>query len=74
MMISAQLLDLLRCPLDPEVRLEEVADGLECQRCRLKFPIREGIPSMVAGEAQLPAGCTSLDALPCRVGKPRSGT
>jgi uncharacterized protein YbaR (Trm112 family) len=72
-MISQQLLDLLRCPLDParEARLEAADGGLVCQRCRLKYPVREGIPSMLPEEAELPAGCASLDALPCK--QPREG-
>ena len=66
-MISPQLLDLLRCPLDPSnTRLDQTAEGLVCQRCRLQFPVREGIPCMLPEEAQLPPGCASLDNLPCR--------
>jgi uncharacterized protein YbaR (Trm112 family) len=66
-MISPQLLDLLRCPLDPSnTRLDQTADGLVCQRCRLQFPVREGIPCMLPEEAQLPPGCHSLENLPCR--------
>lgn len=76
-MISPQLLELLRCPLDPSnTRLELAADGLICVRCRLRFPIREGIPCMIPEEAHLPPGCSSIDDLPCRKGKTsaRSGT
>jgi uncharacterized protein YbaR (Trm112 family) len=67
-MISQELLDILRCPLDPSrvSRLENVADGLVCQRCRLKFPVKEGIPCMLVEEAELPPGSTSLQALPCQ--------
>jgi uncharacterized protein YbaR (Trm112 family) len=66
-MISQELLDLLRCPLDPShTRLENGADGLICQRCRLTFPVREGIPSMLVEEAVLPPGCASLADLPCQ--------
>jgi uncharacterized protein YbaR (Trm112 family) len=66
-MISQDLLDLLRCPLDPnQTRLESGADGLVCQRCRLTFPVREGIPSMLVEEAILPPGCGSLADLPCQ--------
>lgn len=66
--ISEQLLDILRCPLDPtrQARLEQEADGLTCQRCRLKFPIKEGLPCMLVEEAELPAGASSLQALPCQ--------
>ncbi|MGH7170399.1 MAG: Trm112 family protein [Gemmataceae bacterium] len=67
-MISKELLDILRCPLDParSARLEEEADGLVCQRCRLKFPIKEGLPCMLVEDAQLPSGVSSLQALPCQ--------
>jgi uncharacterized protein YbaR (Trm112 family) len=67
-MISKDLLDILRCPLDPTrtARLEQEADGLVCQRCRLRFPIKEGLPCMLVEEAQLPPGASSLQALPCQ--------
>jgi uncharacterized protein YbaR (Trm112 family) len=69
-MISPELLDLLRCPMDPQrnARLEEGPGGLVCQRCRLTFPVREGIPCMLVEEAQLPPGCDSPSALPCQQG------
>ena len=67
-MISQELLDMLRCPLDPRTRLEATPEGLVCQRCRLKFPIKEGIPCMLVEEAELPPGCASLSALPCQQG------
>lgn len=71
-MVNPQLLDLLRCPLDPSgARLEQTADGLACQRCRLVFPVREGIPCMLPEEATLPPGCKSLDELPCKQKPPR---
>jgi len=70
-MISQELLDLLRCPLDPgQTRLESGTDGLVCQRCRLTFPVREGIPSMLVEEAILPAGCANLADLPCQKKSP----
>ena len=51
-MISQHLLELLRCPLDPgNTRLEQAGDSLVCQRCRLKFPIREGTPCLLPEEA-----------------------
>ncbi len=67
-MIAKDLLDIFRCPLDParSTPLDQEADGLICQRCRLKFPIREGIPCMLVEEAELPPGATSLNALPCQ--------
>jgi hypothetical protein len=66
-MISQDLLDVLRCPLDPShTRLEVAGEALVCTRCKLRFPIRHEIPCMLVEEAQLPEGCASLDALPCQ--------
>jgi uncharacterized protein YbaR (Trm112 family) len=67
-MITSDLLEILRCPMDPQraARLEETSEGLVCQRCRLTFPVREGIPSMLVDEATLPAGCPTVGALPCQ--------
>ena len=66
-MISQDFLDLLRCPLSPsEVRLEAADDALVCERCRLRFPVKDGVPSLRIEGAELPPGCPSLDDLPCR--------
>jgi uncharacterized protein YbaR (Trm112 family) len=67
-MISPEVLQKLRCPIDPlrTTLLEESKEGLLCQRCRVIFPVREGIACMLPDEAQLPEGQTSLDDLPCR--------
>jgi uncharacterized protein len=66
-MISQDLLEMLRCPLSPsQVRLEAVGESLVCTRCQLRFPVRHDIPCMLVEEAELPAGCKSLDELPCQ--------
>lgn len=66
-MISQELLDMLRCPLDPsDTRLETSEAGLICQRCQLIFPVREGIPCLIVEEAKLPAGCKGIGDLPCQ--------
>jgi uncharacterized protein YbaR (Trm112 family) len=67
-MISQELLELLRCPMDPEraARLEETPEGLVCQRCRVTYPVREGLPCMLVEEARLPANCPDQSALPCQ--------
>lgn len=65
-MISQELLDMLRCPLDTQSRLEATPEGLVCQRCRLRFPVKEGIPCMVVEDAELPAGCNGVQDLPCQ--------
>jgi uncharacterized protein YbaR (Trm112 family) len=71
-MLHADLLDILRCPMDPhrQTRLTEDNDRLLCPRCGLKFPIKDGFPVMIVEEAELPAGCTSLDQLPDRHAAP----
>lgn len=67
-MISPDLIEMLRCPLDPShTRVEASDQGLICQRCRLTFPIKEGgIPCMLVEEAILPPNCTSIKDLPCQ--------
>ncbi len=68
-MISAALLAILRCPMDPkrEATLTQPDDfHLLCSRCALRFPIKDGFPVMVVEEAELPQGCLSLDKLPCQ--------
>jgi uncharacterized protein YbaR (Trm112 family) len=66
-MISQELLEILRCPLDPShTRLTLEADRLICQRCQLRFKIKDGFPVLVVEEAELPPGCESLEQLPCQ--------
>lgn len=66
-MISQDLLDILRCPMDPSnTRLTLDGERLVCQRCALGFKIKDGFPVLIAEEAELPAGCASLDQLPCQ--------
>jgi uncharacterized protein YbaR (Trm112 family) len=71
-MITQDLLNILRCPMDPShTGLTLVTERLVCQRCGLIFRIRDGIPNLIVEEAELPAGCASLDELPCRREKPQ---
>jgi len=65
-MISADFLEILRCPLDPRQRLTLEGDRLICQRCAVVYKIKDGLPVLVADEAELPPGCTNLDQLPCQ--------
>jgi uncharacterized protein YbaR (Trm112 family) len=67
-MISADLLQLLRCPWDPrrQTPLALQEGHLVCEQCALRFPIKDGFPVLVVEEAELPAGCRSLDQLPCQ--------
>jgi hypothetical protein len=74
--ISAELLEILRCPLNPSrARLQLVGDHLQCERCGLRFKIRDGFPILVVEEAELPPGCESLADLPChREGATKAAT
>ncbi len=65
-MISPELMEILRCPMDPRQRLTLEGDRLVCQGCALVFKIKDGLPILVAEEAELPAGCADLNQLPCQ--------
>jgi uncharacterized protein YbaR (Trm112 family) len=66
-MITPELLEILRCPLDPShTRLSLEENQLVCDRCRLIFKIKDDFPVLVAEEAELPQGCSSLGDLPCQ--------
>ena len=52
-MISKELLEILACPKCKEsVRLAEDGKGLICDKCRLLYEIRDGIPIMLIDEAK----------------------
>jgi hypothetical protein len=64
-MISPQLLEILVCPLGKS-KLRQEENTLVCEKCGPKFKIaREGYPNMLIEEAELPAGCTKIEQLPC---------
>jgi uncharacterized protein YbaR (Trm112 family) len=65
-MISQDLLTILRCPLDPNARLSLEGERLICQRCGVRYRIKDGFPVLLAEEAELPAGCAGLSDLPCQ--------
>lgn len=58
MTIDNELLEILACPkCKGQVRLDDDAGGLVCDKCRLVYPIRDDIPVMLVEEAvELPAG------------------
>jgi uncharacterized protein YbaR (Trm112 family) len=66
-MISDDLLAILRCPLSPsQTKLVLDGDHLRCERCALRFKIKDGFPVLVVEEAELPPDCESPEDLPCR--------
>lgn len=53
MTISKELLEILACPkCKGDIYLNEPKDGLICDRCRLLYEIRDGIPIMLIDEAK----------------------
>jgi len=52
MTINKELLDILACPkCKGNVHLNEKEDGIICDNCKLKYPIRDDIPIMLIDEA-----------------------
>ncbi len=66
-MINEQLLEILRCPLNPkDTPLQQEGNQLVCPQCNLRFKIKDGFPILVKEEAILPPGCESLADLLCQ--------
>ncbi len=57
--IDDDLLSILRCPVTGS-RLRQEGDRLISEVGGLAYPIREGIPVMLAEEAELPSGFATL--------------
>ncbi len=64
-MVEERLLKILRCPLG-KAKLREEGDWLVCEKCGVRYPIRDGIPVMLIHEATLPAGVKDVKELPCQ--------
>ena len=68
------LLEMLRCPIDPrrEATLTRDQQSLVCSGCQVRFPIKNGLPILIADEANLPDGVNAIERLPCiRAARPR---
>lgn len=53
MALSQDLLDILACPkCKGELRLSDKQDGLICETCKLRYPIKDDIPIMLIDEAE----------------------
>ncbi len=53
MAVSQELLDILACPqCKGDINLNETADGLICDACKLLYEIRDDIPIMLIDEAR----------------------
>ena len=64
-MLEERLMEILRCPMGKS-KLREEKGGLVCERCGVRFPVRDGIPVMLIHEAKLPAGVKKVEELPCQ--------
>ena len=54
-LIKKELMDILVCPVDKgELTLLEKDKKLECRKCGLRYPIKEGIPVMLESDAEKP--------------------
>jgi uncharacterized protein len=53
MALSQELLDILACPkCKGGLHLTDKQDGLICEACKLRYPIKEDIPIMLIEEAE----------------------
>ena len=53
MSLDKKLLEILACPkCNEKVTLTPEEDGLVCQACKLKYPIRDDVPVMLIDEAK----------------------
>ncbi|MCH8932756.1 MAG: Trm112 family protein [Nitrospinae bacterium] len=53
MSFDRELLDILACPqCQRDLTLTPEEDGLVCEACKVKYPIRDGVPVMLADEAE----------------------
>jgi uncharacterized protein YbaR (Trm112 family) len=66
--LDEQILEILRCPVTGS-RLRLESGWLIGETGGLRYPIREGIPVLLAEEAKLPPGIESLDAFRARFGR-----
>ncbi len=58
--LDPELLEVLRCPLTHS-RLRQEGEWLVAEAGGLRYPIRDGIPVMLAEEAKLPAEFKTLE-------------
>ena len=67
--LEAEIVSILRCPVTGSAL--KLADGfLIADVGGLKYPVRDGIPVLLAEEAVLPAGFASLAEFKGRFGNP----
>ena len=50
-MIDKELLSILACPAC-KAEVKEEGEKIVCQKCGLKYPVKDGIPIMLIDEAE----------------------
>ena len=66
--LDPAFLEIVRCPVTgSRLRLEQ--SHLVAETGGLRYPIRDGIPVLLADEAELPPGVESLEQIKSRFGK-----
>lgn len=51
--VDKDLLEILVCPVD-RAPVREQVDHLVCVSCGRRYPVRDGIPVMLADQAEMP--------------------
>jgi len=52
-MLAQELIDILVCPVcKGGLQPDEAGSTLDCPACALAYPVKDGIPVMLPGEAQ----------------------
>ena len=64
-MVEERLLEILRCPMGKS-KLRQKEESLVCEKCGVRFDVRDGIPVMLINEATLPEGIEKVEDLPCQ--------
>ena len=62
-MVEERLLEILRCPMGKS-KLRQEGQSLVCEKCGVRFDVRDGIPVMLIHEATLPEGIEKVEDLP----------
>ena len=60
-MIDPTLLEVLACPVC-KTEVVPTGEALSCRRCGRRYPIRDGIPVMLAESAESQAGASPRSA------------
>jgi uncharacterized protein YbaR (Trm112 family) len=62
--INDRVLNEIVCPIGKQKLVYE-GDFLTCTKCGARFPVKDGIPVLLAEEAVLPDGVNSVNELEC---------